>query len=347
MFMAAVAGKQLRWRSPVASHSSAADPPAAFSSQESDSSDVVFLHEKPAALKRAAATPVTLEGCSSDAKRRRQDAPSAAAAASLEPFSDADDWLLELPDDDQSDSPPSPDASRPTAACNWENRQSMAAGTASSAAATSPRPVAAVASAASSSAAADAQTALPPIDPAVARSLTAQMHRLVARERGGGLKVPKSKEHWIAVGIWLASRDFPDLPFFLPLVDSETGMKLDLPVPYKSMIANLSPKYNDRDRILLHARVVQRLDAQGRLFGEVRYLCTDIAISYHLGDNAFKWIIFQSVGTARLLAPARADGIHARAYLLLDSLLNFVLAAVQSRHFPGVLQHVEFVPESA
>jgi hypothetical protein len=154
-------------------------------------------------------------------------------------------------------------------------------------------------SAAAADALSDAQATLPPTDPALARSLTAQMHRLVARERGGGLKVPKSNEQWIAVGIWLASRDFPDLPFFLPLVDSETGGRLDLPVPYKSIMASLSPKYTDRDRILLHARVVQRLDDQGRLFGEVRYLCTDIAVSYQMGDNAFKWIIFQSVCTAR------------------------------------------------
>ncbi len=121
----------------------------------------------------------------------------------------------------------------------------------------------------------------------------------MARQLHGGLKVPKSNEHWVAVGVWLASRDFPDLPFFLPLVDSDTERRLDLEVPYKSIMATLSPKYNDRDRILLHARVVQRLDVQGRLFGEVRYLCTDIGVSYDMGDNAFKWIIFQSVCTAR------------------------------------------------
>jgi hypothetical protein len=114
-------------------------------------------------------------------------------------------------------------------------------------------------------------------------------------------------------------------------VDSDTGRRLDLQVPYKSIMACLSPKYTDRDRILLHARVVQRLDDQGRLFGEVRYLCTDIAVSYHMGDNAFKWIIFKSVCTARLLASASAlsDGMHARAHLfLLDSVLNFLLATV-------------------
>jgi hypothetical protein len=147
----------------------------------------------------------------------------------------------------------------------------------------------------SSAAAASSDAAHPSTEPALARSLTAQEHRKVAREHGGGLKVPKSNEHWIAVGVWIASRDFPDLPFFLPLVDPDTGRRLDLPVPYKSMMASLSPKYHGRDftRILLHARVVQRLDSRGRLFGEVRYLCTDIAVSYQMGDNAFKWIIFQ------------------------------------------------------
>ena len=42
-------------------------------------------------------------------------------------------------------------------------------------------------------------------------------------------------------------------------------------------------------------RVVQRVDRCGlKLTGEVRYLCTDIGVSYHMGDNAFKWISFQS-----------------------------------------------------
>jgi hypothetical protein len=137
-----------------------------------------------------------------------------------------------------------------------------------------------------------------------ATDLSPQEHRVIARQHG--CAVPKSNEHWIAVGVWIASRDFPDLPFFLPFVDSKTGRKLDLPVPYKSIMASLSPKYNDRDRILLHVRVMQRLDKEGRLFGEVRYLCTDIAVSYQMGDNAFKWIIFQSVSTTSLSAQSHA-----------------------------------------
>jgi hypothetical protein len=162
----------------------------------------------------------------------------------------------------------------------------------------------------SSAAVSSSDAAHPSTDPPLARSLTAQEHRLVARERGGGLRVPKSNEHWIAVGIFLASRDFPDLPFFLPLVDPDTGRRLTLPVPYKSIMASLSPKYNGRDftRILLHVRVMQRLDEEGRLFGEVRYLCTDIAVSYQMGDNAFKWIIFQSVTIATLSAHSHAIG---------------------------------------
>jgi hypothetical protein len=149
------------------------------------------------------------------------------------------------------------------------------------------------------------QLDLLPTDQALARSLTVQEQRKVARVRGGDLKVPKSKlkEQWIVVGVWLASRQFPHLPFFLPLVDSDTGKRLDLGVPYLTLMAALSPKYTDRDRILLHARVVQRLDDQGRLFGEVRYLCTDIAASYEMGDNAFRWIIFQSVHCSHLPLP--------------------------------------------
>lgn len=144
-------------------------------------------------------------------------------------------------------------------------------------------------------AASSAETA-PPTDPVLAHALLVLQHRLVARERDGRLQVPKSKEHWIAVGVFVASRDFPDVPFFVPFVEPASGRRLDLPVPYKSIMARLSPKYNDRDRILLHTRVVQRRDlSSGRLFGEVRYICTDIAVSYRMGDNAFKWIIFQSV----------------------------------------------------
>jgi hypothetical protein len=115
------------------------------------------------------------------------------------------------------------------------------------------------------------------------------------QQRGGGLKVPKSSEHWVVVGVWLASRHFPDVPFFLQLWDNNTGRRLDLPVPYKSLVRAMSPKYNEPDRIPLHLRVVQRLNWQRKLLGEVRYLCTDIAASYQIDNEAFKWIIFQSV----------------------------------------------------
>jgi hypothetical protein len=125
------------------------------------------------------------------------------------------------------------------------------------------------------------------------RSLTAQVHRLVARERGGGLKVPKSSEHWVAVGVWLASRQLPDVPFFLQLIDDKTGRCcIDLKKPYRSRsLLNKSVLSNG----IMGVRVAQRLDGQGRLFGEVRYLCDDITVSYQMSDNAFKWIVFQSV----------------------------------------------------
>lgn len=112
--------------------------------------------------------------------------------------------------------------------------------------------------------------------------------------RASGLKVPKSTERWVVVGLWLASRDFPQLPFFMPFVNPATGQRLELEVPYKSLMATLSPAYTNRESILLHVRVVQRTGADGRLLDGIRYLCTDIATSYHMGDNAFKWISFQS-----------------------------------------------------
>jgi len=118
--------------------------------------------------------------------------------------------------------------------------------------------------------------------------------RVVVRDRGGGVKVPKSTDHWMVVGVFVASRDFPSLPFWLPLVEPGTTKRVDLAVPYKTMMATLSPKYSDRKKILLHVRVVQRVDRCGQqLTGEERYLCTDIGVSYHMGDNAFKWISFQ------------------------------------------------------
>jgi hypothetical protein len=104
--------------------------------------------------------------------------------------------------------------------------------------------------------------------------------------------VPKSGEHWIVVGVWLASREFPALPFFLPLVDAKTGLRVKRDVPYRSIIAILSPQFHQfhRDRIPLNVRVVQRQDISGRLVGEIRYICTDIAVSYKMGDSGFQWI---------------------------------------------------------
>jgi hypothetical protein len=122
------------------------------------------------------------------------------------------------------------------------------------------------------------------------------------RDRAVSLKVPKASptDTWIVVGLFLASRDQPEIIFWLPrLVDSGVpgvSKLATLPIPFKSLMASLSPKHTaDRDRILLHLRVVQRIDAAGKLYGEARFPCTDIAASYHLGDNAFKWIQLQSV----------------------------------------------------
>jgi hypothetical protein len=107
-------------------------------------------------------------------------------------------------------------------------------------------------------------------------------------------RVAKSLDQYVVVGVFLASRDFPQVVFWLPLLD-EKGSFDSQPVPLKSLVAALSPKIMaDRDRILLHLRVVQRIDADGKLHGAVRYPCTDIAACYHMGDNAFKWIQFQS-----------------------------------------------------
>ena len=150
-----------------------------------------------------------------------------------------------------------------------------------------------------SSAASDADDSVTAIDGSSTTSSdpsnsSVRSGRVVVRDRGSGVKVPKSTEHWMVVGVFVASRNFPSLPFWLRLVEPGTTKRVDLAVPYKSMMATLSPKYNDREKILLHVRVVQRVDRCGqKLTGEARYLCTDIAVSYHMGDNAFKWISFQ------------------------------------------------------
>lgn len=112
----------------------------------------------------------------------------------------------------------------------------------------------------------------------------------------------ESHEQWCVIGVWLASRDFPTLPFFLPLVDATTGDNLELEVPYKMMLASFSPKYNDHDRILLHTRVAQRRDNAGKLFGEVRYICTDLENSYGAEKKTFDWSKHQSVHTLRAKA---------------------------------------------
>ena len=108
--------------------------------------------------------------------------------------------------------------------------------------------------------------------------------------------VPKSSDEWMVVGIWLASRDFPAVPFFLPLVDPLTGKRMNSNVPDRTMMRALSPKYTAREDILPHVRVVQRVDASGLPVGEERYICTDIVISYQMEDklNAFNWISWQS-----------------------------------------------------
>lgn len=114
--------------------------------------------------------------------------------------------------------------------------------------------------------------------------------------RGVGQKVPKSTDTWVVVGLFLASRDLPKIVFWLPLMDPDgASLMHKLPISFKSVMATLSPRHTDRDKILLHTRVVQRVNAHGRLYGEVRYPCMDISVSYHMGDNAFKWISFQSV----------------------------------------------------
>jgi hypothetical protein len=111
--------------------------------------------------------------------------------------------------------------------------------------------------------------AAPSSDPALARSLTA--HDLA--------------ERWVVVGVWLASRQLPDVPFFLQLIDDKTGRCcIDLKKPYRSRsLLNKSVLSNG----IMHVRVAQRRDAQSTLFGEVRYLCDDITASYQTGRELY------------------------------------------------------------
>ena len=173
----------------------------------------------------------------------------------------------------------------------------------------------------------------------------AQAMRLQARCQGHSTPVPKTRDTWVVVGMWLAVRELPELPFFLPLVDAVTGEKLEASLPLKAMMAALNPRYTPRAEILLHLRVVQRVDAMGRLDGELRYVCTDIANSYGMGDTGYKWIHYQSDADHTHCAAQRSPGSIAvqGAWLTLRSSRACLplLLWCQSQGHPGVLRHVE------
>jgi hypothetical protein len=148
----------------------------------------------------------------------------------------------------------------------------------------------------------DCVSAAPPPPSLLLLSLSFSLHCPAPMDRDpapfAGLKLPKSSEQWVVVGVWLAFRNCPEAPFFLSLVDETSGrpiaMQLPDPVKRRSLVEALGLSFLTPGTPL-RLRVVQRRDGQGRLFGEVRYLCKDIAASYQTNVTSFTWITHQSV----------------------------------------------------
>jgi hypothetical protein len=90
---------------------------------------------------------------------------------------------------------------------------------------------------------------------------------------------PSSPHKWVLIGVFIASRDCPELPFFVPFA-RDPNDRVDQPVPYRLMMHWLDSSVQagtDRRRQLLSVRVLRRVDPDGELVGDVRYMCRDIA----------------------------------------------------------------------
>lgn len=89
---------------------------------------------------------------------------------------------------------------------------------------------------------------------------------------------PSSCHKWSLVGVFIASRYIPDLPFFVPFA-RDSNDRLSQPVPYRLMMHWLDSSVPgaDRRQLLLSVRVFRRVGPDGELVGDERYMCRDIA----------------------------------------------------------------------
>jgi hypothetical protein len=98
----------------------------------------------------------------------------------------------------------------------------------------------------------------------------------------------------VCVGVWLATRDYPDLVFFLPLLSLPTGNPMQQPLSLKDIMLKLNPTTTPATQTLMHVRVfLPRHKLAQPKPDDARFVCTDIAHSYNLGNTGFNWQQFQ------------------------------------------------------
>ena len=126
--------------------------------------------------------------------------------------------------------------------------------------------------------------------------------------------MPFNHETWRVLGVWIARRCSPKILFWIAYWRRD-GTRVKVDVGVDSVMKVLAPKKKKPIKLedeegmattirapppptrclFLHVRVVQRVDAAGNGFGELRYICTDLGVSYRLGNTGHYWKQDQSV----------------------------------------------------
>lgn len=136
--------------------------------------------------------------------------------------------------------------------------------------------------------------------------------------------VPFNHEDWRVLGVWIARRCAPNILFWLPFY-KKNGQRVRAEVGVESVMKVLAPKKKKKAALIsaiaaskskkgldgsvvdeeelaaasntphvrslfLHVRVVQRVDEKGFGFGQLRYICTDLGVSYRLGNTGHYWL---------------------------------------------------------
>ena len=123
--------------------------------------------------------------------------------------------------------------------------------------------------------------------------------------------VPFNHDVWRVVGVWIARRCAPDILFWLPFF-RKNGVRVRVEVGLDSLLKILAPKKKKKvcknldaaetpvphvRSLFMHVRVVQRVDMEDKGIGDVRYICTDLGVSYRLGNTGHHWAGDQSAAT--------------------------------------------------